>query len=473
MKILTSILIFLLHNYAQAQVKPLLMPVVDSAFIAKHTYKDLDAALKNPNDVYGLDLSHTLTITQIFQLKKIRNLRKLDFVTYQKKFPFEVSQLENLQELRLIGDSLDFADIFIKLSSLKNLKKLSLTRNKFEVLPQEITKLTQITALDISNCYFLKLIDALEKITQLPNLENLDISKKDPSICTFHFDVVPTTDFVPSDIDKNEKVHFEDVLVKKLVQLKKLKVLNLSNCQLERLPVGLEKLTNLVSLDVSNNEKLGFSSEVLDKLSTLPNLKKLKIQFNQDSLTVLLPKEIIKFTQLTHLDLSGSSFEHFPKELVKLRKLESLKLDNSISVLSSEIGELINLEELSLAGNDLTNLPRGIKRLLKLKQLDLSHNSFKIFPKEIGDLPNLINLNLQYNELEIISGDIGQLKKLEYLDLKHNELTSLPKELENLSFLKILYLDNNPLTTIFTSLFPFLERLDYGNSEDIEQLIKK
>lgn len=54
-------------------------------------------------------------------------------------------------------------------------------------------------------------------------------------------------------------------------------------------------------------------------------------------------------------------------------------------------------------------------------------------PAEIGNLSNLNYLSLSYNQLGQLSPEIGNLSSLEGLDLAHNQLSSLPSEIGNLS----------------------------------------
>ncbi|ALE38715.1 cytoplasmic membrane protein [Leptospira interrogans serovar Hardjo str. Norma] len=73
------------------------------------------------------------------------------------------------------------------------------------------------------------------------------------------------------------------------------------------------------------------------------------------------------------------------------------------SNLPEEVGELHNLEELSLSRNLLITLPKEIRRLQNLQVLNLSDNrpTFTVLPKEIGKLRNLKELDLSSNSLSV------------------------------------------------------------------------
>lgn len=51
---------------------------IDPTFIAEHTYIDLKDALKNPEDVYGLDLSATGLRELPTKIVRFKELRKLE-----------------------------------------------------------------------------------------------------------------------------------------------------------------------------------------------------------------------------------------------------------------------------------------------------------------------------------------------------------------------------------------------------------
>ena len=75
-------------------------------------------------------------------------------------------------------------------------------------------------------------------------------------------------------------------------------------------------------------------------------------------------------------------------------------------------------------------------------------------PPEIGDLANLQELDLRGNELVSIPPEIGDLVNLKWLCLQSNLLSSLPPEVGNLDNLQWLYLYSNQLYTLLTKVTP-------------------
>ena len=102
----------------------------------------------------------------------------------------------------------------------------------------------------------------------------------------------------------------------------------------------------------------------------------------------------------------------------------------------SELGRLVNLEELGL-DNELTGpVPAWLGNLTGLRELHLGGNALTgPIPAELGSLVNLGFLNLSENALTgPVPAELGNLVNLEWLDLGWNPLTgSLPQSLTRLS----------------------------------------
>ncbi|QYS88042.1 hypothetical protein [Flavobacterium davisii] len=60
---------------------------------------------------------------------------------------------------------------------------------------------------------------------------------------------------------------------------------------------------------------------------------------------------------------------------------------------------------------------------------------------------------------------------ISYLDLDENQLRTLPEELNQLSLLKELYLGTNPWISFPESLNPLLEKMLYGQSDDVKKIV--
>ena len=108
----------------------------------------------------------------------------------------------------------------------------------------------------------------------------------------------------------------------------------------------------------------------------------------------------------------------------------------------SEIGQLVNMTDLYLGGNELTLIPNQIGNLVNLQSLFLYDNQFADIPSEIGNLTNLRTLDLGYNQITELPNELFSLGDLELLRLEYNRLTSIPNDLCNLLGCNI-FIDNN------------------------------
>jgi hypothetical protein len=103
--------------------------------------------------------------------------------------------------------------------------------------------------------------------------------------------------------------------------------------------------------------------------------------------------------------------------------------------LKYSIYDLYNKTKLVLINNKLSEIPKEIGQLQHLQELYLDNNKLSEIPKEIGQLQHLQGLYLYHNNLSEIPKEIGQLQNLQTLDLSHNGLREIPKKIGQLQHL--------------------------------------
>ncbi len=173
----------------------------------------------------------------------------------------------------------------------------------------------------------------------------------------------------------------------------------------------------------------------------------------RNNLTGTIPRELGNLTNLQELSLSENSLTGtIPPELGNLTKLEGLHLsENSLTgTIPPKLGNLTKLQGLTLYDNSLTGtIPRELGNLTNLQVLHLYDNSLTgTIPPELGNLTKLDELPLYRNSLTgTIPPELGNLTKLQRLWLGGNSLTgTIPSKLGNLTNLRSLWLDGNSLT---------------------------
>lgn len=194
-----------------------------------------------------------------------------------------------------------------------------------------------------------------------------------------------------------EELHINDIqrcsLDRGILNLIKLKILDLSNNCIEYLP---EEFCNLPSLSVLNISQNNFYKSSPKQWSWLCGnvAKNLKL-----------------------LNVSNNQLKFLPDQLVKLHALISLHVDNNeIKFFPSGIGNLRNLRIVTSSNNQISTLPGSVKKW-RLQTLDLSNNNFDpnfqcnpaaIFPKPLPvcslkelAAKKVLSLRLSYSSLTL------------------------------------------------------------------------
>jgi internalin A len=153
------------------------------------------------------------------------------------------------------------------------------------------------------------------------------------------------------------------------------------------------------------------------------------------------------------LDLSDLQLSALPESIGQLSQLQVLSVSNNLlSTLPESIGQFTELQELNLSRNQLSALPESIGQLSRLQKLHLSGNQLSALPESIGQLSQLQKLYLSGNQLSALPESIGQLSRLQVLYLSGNQLSALPESIGQLSRLQGLSVSNNLLSTLPESI---------------------
>jgi Leucine-rich repeat (LRR) protein len=226
--------------------------------------------------------------------------------------------------------------------------------------------------------------------------------------------------------------------------LKNLKILNLSNNEIDNITEKFAGLTNLHELKLNNNEISVFPPIVIKNLINLNTLDL------SENLLISLPKSIEYLINLQKLNLSQNKLSSLPAELKQLPQLHYLNCTkNPIDYKAQEIGNYqknssrareavknyfnnlydyygtkINLEEvlLLLELENICNDP--LPRVSAIKQTTYGY---------IEREGHIVGLGLFNKNITEIPDSFKNLKNLQYLSIDQNNLTELPVELFNSS----------------------------------------
>ena len=122
--------------------------------------------------------------------------------------------------------------------------------------------------------------------------------------------------------------------------------------------------------------------------------------------------------------------------------------NNLVGTLPAALGNLDQMEQLSLCDNQLSGSIPDLGRLSELQLLRLWNNQLSgEIPASLSALTNLTNLDISRNNFDGPIPDLSRNTNLQFLDLHSNQLSgTIPASLGNLTSLTLLELDNNRLT---------------------------
>jgi len=148
---------------------------------------------------------------------------------------------------------------------------------------------------------------------------------------------------------------------------------------------------------------------------------------------------------------------------MKIRPMDMIsgKINNGLTKLPDEIGNLTKLEQLFIANGKLEKIPASVSNLVSCTDVEI-YNCPKMteFPIEIAQMPNLITLNLannrQWSADEALKGlkalATGPSKeKIQILYFNENNLKIIPKEITNMKKLGLMNFSSNQISEIETA----------------------
>ena len=175
-----------------------------------------------------------------------------------------------------------------------------------------------------------------------------------------------------------------------------------------------------------------------------------KLSLSSNNLTGSLPPEIGNLTYLTTINLWRNHISGpIPSQIGNIQGLTGLYLDHNAfsGPVPTEIGQLKKLRDIWLQSNQLSgNIPSELGNLTELGRFYADYNQLTgTIPASFGKLTKLYVLLLDHNQLSgSLPPEMSDMTALEYFEINDNELTGLC-DLSSLPQLRSCYVFNNKL----------------------------
>ncbi|XP_078165025.1 putative disease resistance protein RGA1 [Carex rostrata] len=373
-----------------------------------------------PNVLYHLYISDSVNLIDPIPLDKFAALRTLIIGEHVKNLfsTFNVSMAPKLRTLQICrGCDCEFESLS-SVGNLKHLRKLSIGGQLFEMLPESISSLYNLRSLTLCTS---NLVELPNNIGNLVSLEMLSF------YCCFDLKKLPAS----------------------LCQLKALRELYLTGCFLvEELPSDMGSLTNLQTLSISQTgisylppslSKYGLTQtlfvdlkhcKTIGWLKDFPDLEGYLCLIGLKNIPYLIDVECANLVSMRNLKHLMLSFDNHVDRFDRYMR-------GNVFELITESGEDIYLDDQSYFSVMVSLQPHP-----NLSKLKIYGYGGVTFPEWIGSLCKLkyLNFTLCYSLTYLIEESLPL--ELEELEISRcDELVSMPG-IENLKSLVKLSIDN-------------------------------
>ncbi|XP_055849821.1 leucine-rich repeat-containing protein 40 [Episyrphus balteatus] len=458
----------------------------------------------NQRALTNLDLSSN-TLTSISP--NIQNLHALTVLSLYDNaltsIPKEIGQLEKLTRVNLSRNKLK--ELPAEFFRIRDLKHLTLAYNCFEELNPDVSDLHMLEVLDVSNnnlkslpggigflvrltqllCSYNHLKELPDDLVNMRSLQKLDLMHNDLESlpmdigslrklqCLYaqHNDIRLLPDF--DGCVELQELHIANNFIKEVPgdlcsKLPHLKILDLRDNKIEKLPDEIALLQSLIRLDLSNNS----INSLPNSLHTLAHLVSLQVEGNpiksirRDILQCGTGRILKTLRDRSQLDAStmpevkdsalvGEENSIFPDKF-KIRKTRSLNVAMQnistipIKVFQDAQEEAANIVDLSK--NRIEDVPEGLEKLVDCAtEIILSQNLISSIPVFMTQFSRLSRLDVSCNNLSDLPNEFGGLAMLRELNIANNKFKHFPSCIYELQGLEILLARENQIEKIDAS----------------------
>ncbi|KAK9995001.1 hypothetical protein SO802_024704 [Lithocarpus litseifolius] len=418
--------------------------------------------LWNVESLEELDVSGIAFRELSFSVVALKNLQVLSFQgckrplpkLMNKFFPFNLMPRRILNPVSLLLPSL---------LGMCSLKRLDLRDCNLQKIPNDIGNLSSITELYLSEKHFSCLP---ESIVQLSKLKLIDLNN-----CT-RLHLIATPDFTGApNLEKlvfNGCIKLREVHPSIMVH-RRLTLLDLENCKSLRCLPSKFEMESLEVLILSGCSKIKRIPEFMGNMKRLS-----KLHLNGIAVTKL-PASIEHLTNLDSLHLRDcKNLVCLPSIICSFKSLKDINLAgcSKLDGLPEKLWHVESLEKLNASGITLREPPSSVVTLENLKVLSL--RGCKGTPHKLRN--NLFPLNLMpkrsLNPMSLLLSSLLGMRSLMCLDLGCCNLQIIPNDIGNLSSIIELNLSENHFSCLPESMVQLskLNCIDLNNCTRLRSL---
>jgi Leucine-rich repeat (LRR) protein len=414
-----------------------------------------------------------------------------------------VPMLLSLQTLILSSNRLTEFPMIV--SKIQQLTCLDVRNNKIEVLPEGIRRLKLLITLRVTQSHltyppihvaFSSELNMESETVDLDNFfkfiiaTNPEDNKLVFKVMAYGLTFVPDTWILGNPFAEVQTVNLCENSLNMLhsndtrffANMKALTSLDLSGNQVAEFPSVISLLSTLKFLNLARNT----ISEMSLILCGLVELESLSLDHNK---ILTIPEQITSLVKLNFLSLKGNQITDLPPSMCKLgENLRTLLIDDGLNFPQKEIiweGTTAILYELNrvyhsmmatsqmLMSQGFYQVPRMLSEYTRVTQLDLSKNSITAIPDFFSNLVNLETIDFSRNMLCHLGGWVAITSALQYLDVSHNNLSVLSSSLGMSKSLKFINASFNKIVTISRAILGSISLLSLnimGNAGPITWL---
>ncbi|CAF1367572.1 unnamed protein product [Adineta steineri] len=221
----------------------------------------------------------------------------------------------------------------------------------------------------------------------------------------------------------------------------------------------INRTTNATSATLDKYKKHGSSGKTPTSKSPSANRKSgLRGRKNAFNMGDTDSTEMAEQNDSVRQDLTSRGLSIVPTDIFDLITLRRLVLaNNNISSLPANIRVLVNLEYLDISRNplrakngidDYTCIPREFNQLRNLHTLIMAECTLKQIPVAVWNTISIQTLDISRNKVGFIVGDIGNLSDIRHLRLSQMDLDTLPPEIGFCDKLETIDLTGNPIDNL-------------------------